>query len=195
MRLLRFVPVSVVTLGLLSIATAAHADQPGASPYAPYSFLVGKWNVTPEQGGDVVADQTLRWGTNQSYLWYSQNLRMNGTSEPHFEGILIWNGVHKNLDMLLEMDLRHGLTEEAGTLSLEPDGTVVREITTSYSAGVQPLGASKAGPMGTVAHFRQTYRAIAPDKVLTTVMHQTQNGWVPTFPGSDHLLMTRDTAT
>ena len=41
------------------------------------------------------------------------------------------------------------------------------------------------------AHFRQTFKAAGPDKIFTTVMRQTDNGWAPTFPGGDHLVMTR----
>jgi hypothetical protein len=40
-------------------------------------------------------------------------------------------------------------------------------------------------------HFRQTFKAIEPGKILTTVMRQSDHGWVATFPGSDHMIMTR----
>ena len=74
----------------------------------------------------------------------------------------MWNGVHKNLDMLLSMDLRSGLVQEHGTLSIEPDGTVVRNVTGVYSEGAQPLGLPVAGPSGLMARSRQTFKAAGP---------------------------------
>jgi len=103
----------------------------------------------------------------------------------------MWNGVHKNLDMLLSMDLRSGLVQEHGTLSIEPDGTVVRNVTGVYSEGAQPLGLPVAGPSGLMARSRQTFKAAGPNKIFTSVMRQSEQGWVSTFPGSDHLVMTR----
>jgi hypothetical protein len=35
-----------------------------------------------------------------------------GREEPHLEGILVWNGVHKNLDMHFVMDLKSGRVQE-----------------------------------------------------------------------------------
>ena len=170
---------------------AAAPLPPDQAQYAPYVFLVGTWDVAPETGGPPVARLTFRWGPNRSYLWYAQSLLMNGKEVPHFEGMLLWNGVRKNLDMLLAVDLQHGLAEETGTFAAQPDGSIVREITSNYSEGTAPLGGAPAGPDGVSAHFRQTYTKMTGGKVLTTVMHETPNGWVPTFPGSDHLIMTR----
>jgi hypothetical protein len=161
------------------------------SQYAPYTFLIGTWDVVPQGSGAPVAVQRFTWGPNQSYIWSAGSLMMNGKEQPHFEGMLVWNGVHKNLDMLLAVDLQSGRAAEQGTLSLAGDGTIVREINGIFSEGVQPMGGTAVGPAGAIEHFRQTYQQQGPDTVITSVMHQTDKGWVPTFPGSDRLIMKR----
>jgi hypothetical protein len=170
---------------------AAGAQAAAAGPYAPYAFLIGAWNVTAEGGGPPVAGAQFRWGPNRSYIWYAGSIVAGGEKRPHFEGMLMWNGVSKKLDMLLAMDLEHGLAQEHGTMSVEADGTVVREISAAFSEGVRAIGQPVAGPGGATARFRQTFKLVAPDRVLTTVMRESGPGWVPTFPGSDHLVMTR----
>jgi len=105
---------------------------------------------------------------------------------------LVWNGVHKNLDMLLTMDLKSGRAQEQGTFNVASDGTIVREITGVFSEGVAPIGEAKVGPEGVSKHFRQTYKPDGTDKLLTSVMRETNDGsWVATFPGSERLVMKR----
>ena len=171
--------------------SAAHAAPAPASPYAPYAPLIGDWDIAPERGGPAVAVATFRWGPNRSYIWYAGSLLVDGVAQPHFEGLLMWNGVHKNLDMLMAMDLRYGLAQEQGTLSVQSDGTLVRDITAIFSEGVQPMGLPAVGPEGTTVRFRQTFKLVGPDRILTTAMRRSDGGWVPTFPGSDHLVMMR----
>jgi len=162
----------------------------GEGQYAPYAFLIGEWNVGPEAGPSVGITR-FKWGPNHSYIWYSQSLVAGGKEEPHFEGMLLWNGVHKNLDMLVAIDLRYGLAQEQGTLTAAQDGTVVRDIAAVFSAGVQPLGMAVAGPDGATAHFRQTFRATGEKTIVTSVLRETDKGWAATFPGSDRMVMTR----
>jgi hypothetical protein len=102
-----------------------------------------------------------------------------GVAQPHFEGILVWNGVRRNLDMLLSLDLNGGRIQEQGTISIAPDGTVTREVTAYYSEGVQPIGQ------------RQTFKSAGRDRIITSVMREAKGGWVATFPGSERLVMTR----
>jgi hypothetical protein len=182
---------AVLLSGFVGSSASAAPPPADQAQYAPYKFLIGTWDVSPETGGAPVAKLRFRWGPNHTYIWYAQSLLMNGQEHPHFEGMLMWNGVHKNLDMLLAVDLQYGLAQEEGTFAIQADGSIVREITTYYSPGTQPLGESPVGPGGELGHFRQTYKPVSADKVLTTVMHETKAGWVPTFPGSDHLAMTR----
>jgi hypothetical protein len=164
----------------------ARADASNGGPYAPYAFLIGQWDVAAEGGGPAVARSLFRWGPKQSYIWYATSLLSGGEEEPHFEGMLLWNPVRKNLDMLLALDLEGGgRVQEQGSISIRPDGTVVREIT-AYSAGP-----GKDDTPGTTTRFRQTFKATGPDRILTSVMRKSAQGWVVTFPGSDRLVMTR----
>ena len=167
---------------------------PGAgadSPYAPYRFLIGSWDIAPESGGPPMARAVFRWGPNQSYIWSSGSLIMKGAEVPHFEGLLVWNGVRKSLDMLLSLDLDGGRVQEQGTMFVEADGTVVRDITAFYSEGARPIGQAVTGPAGSKARFRQTFRPAGSNRVLTEVLREVGSGWVATFPGSDHLVMIR----
>lgn len=159
--------------------------------YAPFAFLIGTWDIAPQLGAAPVATQQFKWGTNQSYIWYSGSLLINGKEVPHFEGMLMWNGVTKNLDMLLAMDLQTGRAAEQGTFTIAADGTTVRDIKGVFSEGTRPMGAPQVGPQGATEHFRQTYKAQNDGTLVTSVMRETETGWVATFPGSDRLYMTR----
>jgi hypothetical protein len=132
--------------------------------YEPYAFLIGEWEVGSE-GGAPAAVTRFRWGPKQTYIWYSGGLLVNGKEQPGFEGLLVWNGVHHNLDMLLVLDLdTGGLVQEQGAVSVEADGSVVRDITVYYSEGnaLPPDWKKAAGPTGAKAHFRQTFKLIGP---------------------------------
>ena len=161
--------------------------------YAQYKALIGTWDVTAPDGGPSFAVQRFTWGPGHSYIWCAGSfIGPGGKEDPHFEGMLVWNGVHKNLDMLLTMDLKSGRAQEQGTFNVAPDGTIVREITGVFSEGVAPIGEAKVGPDGMSKHFRQTYRPDGTDKFLTSVMRETNDGsWVATFPGSEKLVMKR----
>jgi hypothetical protein len=176
-----------------AVCTSAGAQVAASGPYAPYAFLIGEWDVASESGGPAAAVTRFRWGPNRSYLWFATSVVANGAEQPHFEGFLMWNGVRKNLDMLVAMDLQRGLVQERGVVSVAPDGTVVRDITASYSEGapLPPRGQTSAGPAGATVRFRQTFKPVSPNRVLTTVLRESEQGWVPTFPGSDRLVMTR----
>jgi len=160
------------------------------NPFAPYEFLIGEWDVKSEIDESPMAVQRVSWGPNGSYIWYTVALLSDGREEPHLEGMLVWNGVHKNLDMLFVMDLKSGRVQEQGTMSVEADGSLVRNITAVYSPGVQAM-TGNVGSAGAKARFRQTYKQIGPDKIQTSAMRETERGWVATFPGSDHFLMVR----
>jgi hypothetical protein len=185
--------VSIAVAFCLFVAAGATARGRVApnGPYAPYAFLIGTWDIAPEAGGPPLARALFRWGPNRSYIWYGGALLEKGVEVPHFEGLLLWNGVRKNLDMLLALDLDGGRIQEQGTMSVDAGGRVVREITAIYSEGQRPIGQPVAGPGGAKARFRQTFEAAGPDRVRTTVMHEAGSGWVATFPGSDRLVMTR----
>ena len=86
------------------------------NPFGPYEFLIGEWDVKSEIEGSPIGVQRVRWGPNRSYIWYAVALLSDGREEPHLEGMLVWNGVHKNLDMLFVMDLKSGRVQEQGII-------------------------------------------------------------------------------
>ena len=122
--------------------TPTARNEPGQpnEQFAPYEYLIGEWDVKAGDDGPVAAIIRVKWGPNRAYLWYSSSLLFDGREEPHLEGMLVWNAVHKNLDMLFSMDLRTGKVQEQGTMSVEPDGTVVRNITAVYGQGARAIG-------------------------------------------------------
>jgi hypothetical protein len=187
----RFPGRAVPGLAVFAVCALAGAGPPAASPYAPYAFLIGQWDVAPESGGPPLGGALFRWGPKESYIWCAATIAAGGREIPHFEGLLMWNGVQKNLDVLIALDLEGGRIQEKGTLRVDADGTVVREITASYSEGVHPIGMPVAGAAGATARFRQTFQPDGPDRIRTRVLRETADGWVATFPGSDRLVMTR----
>jgi hypothetical protein len=175
-----------------TLLTGASASMVSAV-YAQYQRLIGTWDVTAPDGGASIAVQRFTWGPNHSYIWHAGSfIGSDGKEEPHFEGMLVWNGVHKNLDVLVTLDLQSGRAQEQGTFSVAPDGTIVREITGVFSEGVTPIGEAKVGAEGMSKHFRQTFKPDGADRFLTSVMRETNDGsWVATFPGSEKLIMKR----
>jgi hypothetical protein len=173
---------------LLAPSPAAESQRP--SHYDPYRFLIGEWNVRPE-GQTTIGIARFRWGPGESSIWHSLSTLSGGVERPHFEGMLTWNGVRKNPDMLLSLDLSGGRVQEQGIAFVAADGTVVREITAIYSEGAQPIGQPKAGPAGATARFRQTFKPAGLDRILTSLTRETRDGWVATFPGSDRAVMSR----
>jgi len=195
----------VVVLGFLLVVgsalsgTAVRAEQKVTTPapYVPYAFLIGEWDVGLA-GGKPAAVSRFRWGPARTYIWYSGALLVEGGEQPSWEGLLVWNGVRKSVDFLLVLEPASGnLVQEQGTVHVAPDGTVVREITAFYSEGnaVPPKWDKAAGPEGTSAQFRHTFKPDGPNRILSSVMRKTESGWVPNFPGSDHLVMTRRAAS
>jgi hypothetical protein len=152
------------------------------SVYAPYAPLIGEWSLASADGTPVGTSR-FSWGPGQSYIWFATALAEQGREMPHFEGILVWNGLNRNLDMLLSIDLQGGRAQESGTLAVAPDGTIVRDHAATYTATATRPAFREA--------FRQTFRLEGPDRIATSVLRRTATGWAPTFPGSDALVMTR----
>ena len=143
-------------------------------------------------GSPPQAVTRVEWGPGRSCLRLGTNLLIGGREAPHFEGLLMWNGVRRDLDMLLSLDLAGGRIQEQGRVFVEPDGTVVRDVTAIYSEGTRSIGDNRTiGAEGGTAKFRQTFKRDGADRILTTLMRHTATGWVPSFPGSDRSVMTR----
>ena len=188
LRYLVSIYFSLLAIGFLHAQELPTANQ---NVYAPFEFLIGEWDIKSADSDMVMAVQRVRWGPNRSYMWYAVALLSDGQEEPHLEGMLMWNGVHKNLDMLFAVDLQSGRTQEQGTISVTKNGELVREITAVHSEGVPTSAGKTVGPEGATRQFRQTYKRASPDKIETSVMRKTDKGWVASFPGSDHWVMTR----
>ena len=173
--------IAIVVLAIVISAVGA-AGEPVPVHYQPYEILIGDWSVGPTEGPPMAVSR-FSWGTGRSYIWFTTSLMQDGKEEPHFEGMLLWNGVEKYLDMLLTIDVNGGSAQEQGTFRIQKDGSFVREITAiSTGEGERPAGKN---------HFRQTFTPQGRNKMLTSIMRETKGGWVATFPGSDHMVMTR----
>ncbi len=175
---------------VMCFAVAVSAAAPGPERYDPYRFLVGEWDIESPKP-ESIGVMRIRWGPKDSYLWYSVAFMTNGAEVPHFEGILMWNGIHRNFDMLLSIDMNGGRVQEQGTMSVMEDGSVLRDITAYYSEGTSAPGEPPAGAKGAVRRFRQTFKAKSADSIATALMRETQDGWVPAFPGSEKLNLRR----
>ena len=185
MRGFRLGPLAATIVALSIAGASAHpptrAAVQGPSLYAPYEPLIGTWAIAKANGSPVGVSR-FNWGTGRSYIWFATALTDNGREVPHFEGMLVWNGVNRNLDMLVSIDLEGGRAQESGTLAVAPDGFVREHVATFTPADGRP--ASRV-------NFRQTYRLDGRDRIVTSVLRQTPTGWAPAFPGSDNLVMTR----
>ena len=151
---------------------SATAAEPATAVYAPYDWLVGNWS---SKGG--IREQ-VTYGPNNSYLRFSVFTRQaDGQDHLHFGGIAIWNGKTKALDYLFAIEPGSG-AQESGTFRAQADGSIVREIRLIDAKGAA----------GT---FRQTFRQMGANGLVTSVMRKTEKGWEPTFPGSERIEMNR----
>lgn len=173
-----------MAMGLLMAAPAgAQAApvtvQPGVvipNPYGGYEFLIGDWD-TASAGGPAI-HQSFRWGPKRSYIFYSTLTRMGAAPEAvHFEGLMVWNAGAKAVDYLFVIEPGSG-GQEKGTMRVDPDGSVVRDVTLTRGDGK-------------TAQFRQVFRQTGPDTAVTSLMRRTATGWEPNFPGSEALAMVR----
>jgi hypothetical protein len=153
---------------------AAHAVPPSqyletAKPYAPYEFLIGDW-YSKVPGENLTLHQQFRWGPQHAYMVYSTYLALPDKPEQlHFEGMMVWNGKSKALDFLFAVQPPSG-AEEKGTVSVQADGSVVREVEMTQANGQGE-------------RFRQTFRKGAGSSVVTSMTRLTDKGWQTSPPG------------
>jgi hypothetical protein len=178
----------------VSSAQSSHGAGPtsadSSSVYAPYTFLIGEWDVRTG-AAEPTAVARFSWGGGRSYILFATSLLLRGREEPHFEGMLMWNGVSRQLDMLLALDLKDGRVQEQGRMYVQTDGVVVREITAYYGEGARAPDGRVVDAKGATAKFRQTFKPLASGSIETSLMRETPHGWTPTFPGSNKAVMTR----
>jgi hypothetical protein len=189
---MRWLRAGLCALGALAICACAagetqaqnatsHAQTVSVDPYAPYEFLIGEWDTTGSGSGAAVAVQRFRWGPRRGYILYSTStLDSDGEERLHFEGVILYNAASRSMDFLIALE-PGSLSQERGTLKIEADGSITRDVTLIAANG-------------TISRHRQTFRASGPNSAFTTLMRQTTDGgWAPNFPGSDHLDMRRRT--
>lgn len=167
---------------LLSLAAAAGpacADEAPAG-YATLAPLIGQWSVGSE-GGAPAFIQRFSWGPKQAYVWVQVAMILDsGEEHLHFEGPVLWNGATRRYDYLFSVE-PGSLVQEKGEIHATADGEIIREVVLTAADGA-------------TARFRQTFRALGDGRFVTTLMRQTADGWSPTFPGSERLIMTRRTS-
>ena len=165
-------PASAVAHG---VAASRYLET--AKPYAPYEFLIGDWYSKVE---GITVHQQFGWGPGKAYLTYSTFMVLPGKPEMlHFGGMMVWNGKSKALDFLFTLQPPTG-AEEKGTMSVEPDGSVVRESEMTDSSGK-------------TERLRQTFRKADSGTVVTSMAEETARGWKVNPPGD--IVMRRQTQT
>jgi hypothetical protein len=173
----------VITAAAALVAPAsalAHPVAPShfvetAKPYAPYEFLIGDW-YSKLGAENMRIHQRFEWGPGHSYINYATILEMPGKPEHlHFQGMMVWNGKAKALDFLFAVEPGSGV-EEKGTVAVQPDGSVVREVELTDGEGKGE-------------RFRQSFRKGEGGAVVTTLSQLTDKGWRLNPPGE--IVMTR----
>jgi len=146
------------------------------NPYAAFDWLVGDWYA--EAGPGLLREQ-ITYGPGRGYIKFSTFTAPSesGPQHLHFEGIALWNAKTRVLDYLFAVEPGSG-AQEHGIYRAEPDGSIVREV-------------ELIDAKGNAGVFRQTFVKTGPDTAVTTLMRQTANGWVPTFPGSEKIELRR----
>lgn len=175
--------LTILASGAASAQTAPAAPRfeapaVSANPYRAYEFLIGDWYTRPNGAQGPSIHQRFEWGPNRSYIRYATLMAEPGKPEAvHFEGMLVWRGATETLDFLIVVEPGSG-DQEQGTVHVEADGSIIRDVLLTRADGQ-------------TSRFRQTFRSTGRDTAVTTLMRQTTTGWVPTFPGSDNLQMSR----
>lgn len=163
-------------LTLAAIAGPARADVPSAA-YATLAPLIGQWDVGP-QGGAPAFVQRFSWGPKGAYVWVQVAMILDsGEEHLHFEGLVLWNGATRRYDYLFSVE-PGSLVQEKGEIYATEYGEIVRDVVLTSADGA-------------TGRFRQTFRALADGRYVTTLMRHAGDGWSPTFPGSERLIMTR----
>ena len=145
--------------------------------YAALAPLIGEWNVGPP-GAATAFVERFSWGPNRAYIRFSVALIVaNGGEHLHLDGMVIWNAATRRFDYLLAVE-PGSLNQEQGEFYRNDDGDIIRDVTLT-------------GADGSVASFRQTFRAMDDRRFEVALMRRTDGGWAPTFPGSDQLVMVR----
>ena len=165
-------------------------------PYAPLRFLIGTWESRYK--GELAATQQFEFGIEDAAIYWSGDRYIGGQRRPSFEGIAILNSVTNEYEYLVSLGTAAGtagdtILEKGRFLPLE-DGSIRREIFVFYPEGTKlpPTGQRLAGPGGYVREYRQWFSSIDENTIETKIVYLNEQGdWVPSFPGSERLVLTR----
>ena len=180
-----FKPLLIIGVAAVLVAPAsasAHAVQQNhylatAKPYAPYEFLIGDWYTKLPQE-NVLIHQQFAWGPGKGSISYATYFNAPGQQEHlHFGGLIIWNGKSKALDYLFAVEPDSG-TQEKGTFTVQPDGSVIREVGATY-------------PNGNVTQNRQTFRKLPDGNVEMDLLDRKPSGWASSMPAGKPIIMSR----
>lgn len=161
-----------IALLTLSFAATARADEKTL-----LDPLIGEWNVGPP-GGATAFVQRFSFGPQRAYLWVVVGLvRPAGDEHLHFEGLVAWNAATRRFDYLFAVEPGSGI-QERGEFYAAGDGSIIRDVLLTAANGSTSV-------------FRQTFRDLGGGRIETTLMRKSGDGWTPTFPGSDQLVMVR----
>jgi hypothetical protein len=164
---------AALAIAAAGAATAATMED----PYAPLAPLIGEWNVGPEGGAPAFVER-FSWGPGNAYVWVKVALiRPQGDEHLHFEGMVIWNAATLRFDYLFAVEPGSRIQEQ-GEFWVDGNGDIVRDVVLTAADGK-------------TARFKQTFRRLDVDRVATSLLRETTEGWSPTFPGSDKLVMVR----
>ena len=165
-------PWLTIAVLALSVSGVARAEEK-----ALLDPLIGEWNVSP-QGGTTAFIERFSFGPERAYVWVAVTLiRPAGDEHLHFEGLAAWNAATKRFDYLFAVEPGSGV-QERGEFYADADGSIVRDVLLTASDG-------------STAVFRQTFRDLRDGRFETALMRKTPDGWAPTFPGSERLVMVR----
>jgi hypothetical protein len=168
---------SAFCIALIVASAGAAAAATVEDPYAPLVPLIGEWNVGPD-GGAPAFVQRFSWGPGRAYVWAEVALiRPQGEEHLHFEGMVIWNAATRRFDYLFAVEPGSQFQEQ-GEFWVDGNGEIVRDVVLTAADGK-------------TARFKQTFSRLEADRVATALLRQTAEGWTPTFPGSDKLVMVR----
>ena len=173
--LLAAAAVLVASPGVVS----AHAVQQThylatAKPYAPYEFLVGDWYTKLDP--NTVIHQQFAWGPGKGSINYTTYFTAAGKPEHlHFGGMMTWNGKTHAVDYLFAVEPDSGV-QEKGTFTVQPDGSVVREVEATY-------------PDGKVTQNRQTFRKLPDGTISMDLLDRKPSGWASSLPAGQPIIM------
>ena len=161
----------------VAVLSACLAGTAGATEKSLLDPLIGEWNVGPP-GGATAFVERFSFGPKQAYVWVRVALiQASGEEHLHFEGMTVWNAATARFDYLYAVEPGSGV-QEKGEIYAGDDGVIVRDVTLTAADG-------------STGTFRQTFRDLGDGRFETTLMRRTADGWVPTFPGSERLVMVR----